>query len=477
MDTGTNKKMSNYEILGLPENAPENVVKKKYGALLRQYKQKSDEYGVTDADVEYYERITKAYDEIMGITHDFSSYDPSSPVPYSVQLIWGKVAAFFGQYNILIITVLLVIIGGIIFFLQVKSNGKEDLSLKFVGAYCTASDSALKDSIDEKSEVIENVQLSFFSVTTETSYDTSSQTQATAFLSQIISGNLDVVLIDKESFDVYVAQQTFMKLDDFVAEYYSTYGTDKELKCYEYESGEDSEVPVEHGIYGIDITYSSFFDDMNLAWMYDEESGQDKSMIFTICYKAKKADKAKEFGTELINLIENVPEEKVELRVGFAGAFSSSDVDLLEENIEKNSETVENIEISFYDGNDENAQPFTEYTAYEKIDAVILDAVSYGKYVEKNAFMKLDGFVEEYQISGGENNEVTYYEYEPGEDDGSDTESGIYGIDVSGSAFFEGMDIVYVQGEEGPQRNMIFAICGSSENVETAELFVKEIIG
>ena len=56
---------SNYEILGLSENADKELVERKYGALLRQYKQRTDEYGATNEDLSYYNEITKAYNEIM----------------------------------------------------------------------------------------------------------------------------------------------------------------------------------------------------------------------------------------------------------------------------------------------------------------------------------------------------------------------------------------------------------------------------
>ncbi len=300
------EKESNYAILGLPDDAPDNVVKNKYGALLRQYKQRTDEYGVTDADVEYYERITKAYDEIMGITHDFSAYNPSSPVPYKIQKIWAKICAFFDQYNILIICVVLVIVGGVIFFFQYRSNGKEDITIKFVGAYASASGKNLKTSIDDKSETVENAQISFYTVTTTTTYDNNSQSQASAFLSQVITGNLDVVLIDKESFDVYVKEKTFMKLDEYVNDYYEEYGTDKKLEVYEYEliPTKEDEHEIEKGIYGIDITDSKFFEGMDFAWLYDESKGQEKTMIFAICHKAKHVEKAEKFGIELLNAIE-----------------------------------------------------------------------------------------------------------------------------------------------------------------------------
>ena len=292
-----------YKILGLEPGVSENVVKNKYGALLRQYKQKTDEYGVTDEDAAYFERITKAYDEIMGITHDFSFYDPSSSVPYGLQKFWAKVCAFCDQYNVLLILLGIMVVGSIIFAWQIVRNGEEDMRLKFVGAYGAVSENTLKKQIDTKSEAVENVQLSFYTVTTGTSFDQSSQAQATAFLSQILSGTLDVVLIDKESFDVYVAEKAFKDIQFLLDEYYAENPDAKKLDTFSYSSEDGEKIVVPEGVYGIDVSDTTFFDDMNLAWLYDAEKGQEKSMILAFCYKGEKSEKAEEFAKEIFNAI------------------------------------------------------------------------------------------------------------------------------------------------------------------------------
>lgn len=296
-------KENSYKILGLEPGVADNVVKYKYGALLRQYKQKTDEYGVTDEDAAYYEKITRAYDDIMGITHDFSFYDPSSSAPYWLQKFWAKLCAFCDQYNVLLITLGILVIGGIVFAWQITKNGKEDMTLKFVGAYGATSENTLKSQIDEKSQAVENVQLSFYTVTTNTTYDQSSQAQATAFLSQVLSGSLDVVLIDKESFDVYVAEKAFKDIQFLLDEYYAENPDAKKLETFTYSSAEGEEIIVEEGVYGIDVTDSTFFDGTNLSWLYDESKGQEKSMILAFCHKAEKSEKAEEFAKEIFKAV------------------------------------------------------------------------------------------------------------------------------------------------------------------------------
>lgn len=303
VDSEQNDKSVSYRILGLAPDVSDDVVKHKYGALIRQYKQKTDEYGVTDEDAAYYEKITRAYDDIMGISHDFSFYDPSSSVPYGLQKFWAKVCAFCDQYNVLLITLGIIVVGAVIFAWQINKNGEEDLRIKFVGAYGAASENTLKKQIDAKSLAAENIQMSFYTVTTETSYDQTSQSQATAFLAQVLSGSLDVVLIDKESFDVYVAQKSFKDIQFLLDEYYNENPTAKKLDTITYSSAEGDEIVIEEGVYGIDVTDTTFFEDMNLMWLYNEEKGQEKSMILAFCHKAEKSEKAEEFAKEIFKAI------------------------------------------------------------------------------------------------------------------------------------------------------------------------------
>ena len=83
-------KPTDYETLNLPENAPREMVERKYGALLRAYKQRTDEYGVTEEDLAYYRRITEAYDRLVGTVHDYSDPNPTSMIPYKVRKVYYK---------------------------------------------------------------------------------------------------------------------------------------------------------------------------------------------------------------------------------------------------------------------------------------------------------------------------------------------------------------------------------------------------
>lgn len=294
-----------FAILGIPADSGEDAVKQRYGALLRQYKRRVDEKGTTYEDLAYYNRITRAYDLIMGFSHDYTDDNPTSPVPLKVRRAWGKWCTVFGQYRVAFLLVAVLLCMAIVFIVQIRSNRKEDLVLKFVGAYYSENEKLLMQELNERSETFDSVQFSFFTVTTGTDIlDNTAKTQATAFLSQLMAGSLDVILIDKESFDVYVEESAFLPLDGYLDEYYAETGK-RPGGLYQYAGEADGEDPAsaERVTYGIEVSGSAFLDGLPLNWLYDASKGQEKTMIFAICRTSKRPEMAWSFGKELLQKI------------------------------------------------------------------------------------------------------------------------------------------------------------------------------
>ena len=290
---------TNYEILGLPENAPLEIVEKKYGALIRQYNQRTAEHGATYQDIEYYRSITKAYDELTGKNHDLSDENPGSVIPYKVRKKLGKIGAFFSTYKLLFLFIGLVIALIVIFFLQ-RNVKKEDLYIKVLGAYGSKNTDALCEEIDKKSNVTDSSLINFFTVTTSTEYSQAKESEATQFIAQYRAGYIDVILTDKESYEAYVDDFVFLKLDDFL-EQHKGEAAFEGLSYYTYEKPADGTGrEPESGIYGIDITECHFFDGMQFEWYYDLEKGQQKTLILTLARSSKRPEKAREFAIELI---------------------------------------------------------------------------------------------------------------------------------------------------------------------------------
>lgn len=286
---------NNYEILGLSDGAPLEEVERKYGALLRQYKRRVDNRGATYEDLEYYQTITSAYNEITGKNRPVGDTNPSSIIPFKIRDRFEKIMAHVSHYSFLIFAVLITSVLIITFLYQTKDNKNIDLGIKFVGAFSTQNQIQLNEEITNKSEVTKKPVISFFTVTTDSVITPSIKAEAESFLAQLWVGTyLDIILIDKESYDVYLKQGAFYRLDD-IAKDLNLDST----KLLEYKKKNQEEL--EDGIYGIDITDYNFFDGMSLEWLYDQEKGQEKIMILTIARTSKNKDKAIEFLKEIIN--------------------------------------------------------------------------------------------------------------------------------------------------------------------------------
>jgi len=298
-----------YKILGLEENADREIVERKYGAMLRAFKQRTDEHGATDEDMEYYQKITQAYDNIVGTVHDFSDPNPTSPLPFKFRNFFYKLSANLDHYKFFIIGAIVLTVMGILIYLQVRDTRKNDMYIKFVGAYYAVNVSDVEAEIAEKSDVTDAPTVSFFSVTVNSSLnDSETANGSVAFRAQFVAGSIDMIFIDKDNFDVYVSQGVFLQLDDFLEENRNEPGF-QNLTYHTYENtGEEQEYSattgnVPSGIYGIEFTEggSEYFEGTSLEWLNDSIDGQERSMILCVCRRSKTRDRALDYIKELLS--------------------------------------------------------------------------------------------------------------------------------------------------------------------------------
>lgn len=296
----TPHKPTDYETLNLPENAPKEMVERKYGALLRAYKQRTDEYGVTEEDLAYYRRITEAYDRLVGTVHDYSDPNPTSIIPYKIRKVYYKFSANLEHYKFLLMGIVMITALALLVFFQIRDVEHHDLNIKFTGAYTTMEHANLIYQMNEKSEISKNPDVSFFTVSEDTELDSESQGAAVQFRLQFLSGAVDVVFIDRANFDVYLDDLVFMDLTEFLKEHENDPAFDGLETIAHTNQGEGDALP--SGIYGIEFTErgGKYFEDMALYWVNDYLEGQERSMILTVCRRAQNADLAKEYLTEVI---------------------------------------------------------------------------------------------------------------------------------------------------------------------------------
>ncbi len=290
---------SDFEILGLPEDAPKDVVERKYGALLRAYKQRTDEYGVTENDILYYQKITAAYDRIVGTVHDFSDPNPTSVIPFKIRRFFYKMSANLEHYKFAIAAVVAVGVLVVIVVTQLLSIETRDLNIKFVGAFSTFEQNQLIYEINEKSEVVEDSEITFFTVTSQTTMDSDAQDAAKHFRAQFTAGSIDLILIDKANYDAYIREPVFLDLTDYLKDHQDDPAFANLTLLTHKKAGEDDPVP--DGIYGIEFTErgGAYFEEMQLDWLNDYLK-EDRSMILTVCRTGKNTDKALDYITELL---------------------------------------------------------------------------------------------------------------------------------------------------------------------------------
>lgn len=295
---------TDYEVLGLPENAPKDVVEKKYGILIRQYKARTDEHGVMDEDAKYYQVITDAYNRIMGF--DPNNYDdnPTSVVPYKIRRFGGKLATLFDQYKLVLMIIVFIIAAAVIVIVQSRTVTEYDLDIKFIGSFDTLDETAFSKKVAAKSKVSDTTAVSFYTITTSSGFTPDNMSAATQFQSQLIYGQLDIIFMDKEGWDAYKKQKAFYRLDDILKEEEFASKTDGLSTLYYERTYDKDGMPEgpESGIYAIDITNTTFFDQsMDLQWLNDEKNGQEKSLYVAICGTTQNLEMAKAFLSELLD--------------------------------------------------------------------------------------------------------------------------------------------------------------------------------
>ena len=180
---------------------------------------------------------------------------------------------------------------------------KHDLNIKFVGAFSTTKQSAFVGAINEKSDVLTNPEVTFFTVASDTEYNGDSQDAALQFRMQFTSGALDVIFIDQENFDVYKKEPVFLDLSDFLDAHKDLPGIDTLiLHEYTYTNEFGQEIS---GVYGIEFTEfgGQYFKEMPFGWLNDYFEDQNRSMILTLCRMGKNQALAESYLLEILQSV------------------------------------------------------------------------------------------------------------------------------------------------------------------------------
>lgn len=275
------------EILELNPDATKDEISKRYGILTRKFRTvEKDERGYTLDD------ITEAYNLLMGITYIDKKEEERQKAlrenpPLLARLLKVdpiKLENFFHYNKVYMIVGIAVIIIVALSIRSCVNRVEPDFYLVCYGnIYCENPEEVENDIRERLPELAAPSALFISTASDDPQYLYAANMK---FVAMIAAGEIDVIIIDKENFDNYVAQGMFLPLDDLVDEFgfpEESYVRGSE-NIDETEDGEPIKGPEQ--IFGIDITGNEFLTENNI---YAENA------IVTIVRNTERMDKAMGF--------------------------------------------------------------------------------------------------------------------------------------------------------------------------------------
>lgn len=281
------------EILELNPDATKDDISKRYGILTRKFKNmEKDERGYTIEDV------THAYNLLMGITYvDKNEEERQRALRENPPLLARilkvdpiKLENFFHYYKLHMIISIAVIV---VLFFSIRSCINQvdpDFTLVGYGKIFCQDQSIVEKDLKERLPGIEAPSAQFLSsVSEDPQYVYASQMK---FVAMIAAKEVDIVIMDKDNFEMSLKQGMFLPLDDLIGELgfpEESYVRGSEV-IDETEAGEPVYGP-EHA-YGIDISENEFIKENNI---YSD------NVIVAIVQNTERMDRALEFIKSLVD--------------------------------------------------------------------------------------------------------------------------------------------------------------------------------
>ncbi|ANX02255.1 hypothetical protein CSTERLE_12075 [Thermoclostridium stercorarium subsp. leptospartum DSM 9219] len=281
------------EILELSPDATKDEVSKRYSILTRKFKTlEKDERGYTLND------ITDAYNLLMGITYvDKEEEERQKRLRENPPLLARilrvdpiKLENFFHYYKIHMLVGLAVIV---ILFFSIRScinRVDPDFTIVCYGNIFAADQTAVEENVKERVPGITTPSVQFLAtVSDDPQYVYASQMK---FVAMIAAKEIDIIIMDRENFDINASQGIFLSLDELADELgfpEESYMRGSEI-IDETEDGNVIKGPEQ--IYGIDITGSEFIKNNNI---------HAESAIVAIARNTQRMDSALEFIRSLGN--------------------------------------------------------------------------------------------------------------------------------------------------------------------------------
>ncbi len=268
------------QILGVTKTSSKEEIEKKYDVVLRKHRIMKMEGTLNEDSEADFQKSTDAYRILMG-------YEVDQPVVERRETYTDKALDKVGidrkkadnffhyhKYHILGIGFAVVLI--IITVMSFVNRVKPDVTIGLLGLVNNDAQQSLTEKIKKEIPEIKEVAYDTAILSGDVN-DTQSVAYAQKAMVLLAASDIDVFLVNKYVFDNYAANGAFMALDDVARDFEIDVSKSQNLKLRVVEEWETPSelqnferkpkkyLDEEPRLYGIDVTNSEFFKDINIV--------------------------------------------------------------------------------------------------------------------------------------------------------------------------------------------------------------------
>ncbi|OPX45380.1 hypothetical protein CLHUN_07500 [Ruminiclostridium hungatei] len=267
------------KILGVTKASSKEEIEKKYDVILKKYKILKMEGNLDQEAETEFQKSTDAYRIIMG-------YEVEEPVVEKKETYTDKAFEkigidrkkadnFFHYYKVHIIIGIIAVIIAAIFIHSIVTRVEPDTTIGLLGEVNYDVQEGFKQKIVENLPELKVVAVDSAVLSTSLE-DAQSYSYWQKALVMIAASDIDVYLVNKYAFENYAINGAFMALDDIAKDNDIDVSKSDYLKLRAVEEWEEPTISgdkprevkkyadTEPKLYGIDVTNSEFFKDLNI---------------------------------------------------------------------------------------------------------------------------------------------------------------------------------------------------------------------
>jgi len=275
-----------YEVMGLDIGVDREQIEKRYELLLKKCRTGSFSDSERSEMVTDIDEINKAYRLLTSPESNENEAAGSSPVLRKLGFSEKKAGNFFYYYKYHILVCVLGAIALIYTVYTFTSKPNPDLRVAVMGEVFCLNQGTISKKVHENVPQIKEVSIDDVTFShnktlkdknrRDVQYEYATSLKASALFA---AGDIDVIIMDKTTFDIYRKHSVYEKLDNLVKEL----DVEKEKLMVAKFPDENQE-----HVYGIEVSSSKFLKEVKVA-------DRGKGMVVIIKRDAKYYDKAVEF--------------------------------------------------------------------------------------------------------------------------------------------------------------------------------------